>query len=66
MATIAKCPHCNQFDVPALKANDTVCERCKPFEHELSVRSELPDRELTVTRRVNIDNTEDGEKDEKE
>jgi hypothetical protein len=61
MATIAKCPHCNQFNVPALKANDTVCERCKPFEHELGVASELPDREMTVTKRVTVDNSQNDE-----
>jgi len=54
MATVAKCANCNQFNVPADKATDDVCSRCKPFQYELEPKSELPDRELTATKKVAV------------
>jgi hypothetical protein len=54
MPNLAKCANCNQFDVPADKASDEVCSRCKPFQYEVGVKSELPDREMTATKKVTV------------
>jgi hypothetical protein len=59
MPNIAKCTNCNQFDVPGEKASDEICSRCKPFQYEVGVKTQLPDRELTATKKVTA--TQQGE-----